>query len=181
MQITKADKHKSLLRLAMWWFKKKYKGTGTAENIEDDIKHCGNPIIRIIHEEMIRGLDAIDPDAKHQKDVPKEIGEFLLWILYRDTAYRQPSMYILKNILDRKDEIEKHMDKYYVKPENWYANQWRESKRITKEQQKKGEIPEGHMSDSETIFTPELQQKRFEQIDKELMRKKKTRKMLLKD
>lgn len=181
MQITKVDKEKRLLQLAMWWFKKKYKGRGNTEEIEEDIKHCGNPIIRIIHEEMLRGLDSIDVDAKHQRDVPKDVGEFLLWILYRDTAYRQPAFYILKNILDRKEEIMKYMDKYYDEPESWYANRWRESKRATKEQVEKGEIPEGYMSESETYFTPEIQAQRFQQIEKELMKQKKTRRKLLRD
>lgn len=181
MQITKADKEKRLLRLAMWWFKKKYNNKGNSEDIRDDIEHCGNPIIRVIHEEMMKGLDAIDSDAKHQKDIPKDVGDFLLWILYRDTAYRQPAFYILKNILDRKEEILEYMNKYYDEPENWYANRWRESKRITQEQVENGELPEGSMSESETYFTPEIQAQRFQEIEKELMRQKKTRKMLLRD
>jgi len=182
MQITKADKKKRLLSLALWWFKHKYKkGDGTDAEIADDMAHCGNPVIRLVYNEVMGGLNKIDDRAGHQKKLTKELATFILWILYRDTAYRQPTFYILKNILDKKEEIEKHLDKYYVKPEHWYANKWVKAKDDSKKAVENGDIAEGDFSPSETYFIPEVQAARFDEIDKELMKKKKTRQMLMRD
>lgn len=173
MNITPADKEKKLIRLALWWFKRKYKKGEHSKSIKDDMEHCGNPVIRkvrkLIKEECI---DNISEYEKHQREAIEEVGTFLLWILYKDTAYRQPAMWLLEKLYEKEDEIRPHIKKYLTKPENWYVNEWSKSKQITKEKRENGELADGHFSDAETYFVPELQQERFKKINKEIEKQK---------
>ena len=155
--IAVGDKPKRLFRLAMWWFRQKYAEGKDRDEIHDDIQNCGNPLIRKIYM-MIQncGNKIKEP---YQNALIKDGSDLGFWVIYKDTAYRDPFFYVLKEILERKDELMPLVNKYAKKPEDWYINTWTRTKEHTAELKAKGEIPIDGMSPDEKIFVPEYQYK----------------------
>lgn len=173
MQIVPADDNKRLIRLGLWWFHRKYNGSEESKYIYEDLKTCGNPLFYKIYRILKRDLhDNISEHEKHQRNAILDVGGFLLWILYKDTAYRQPAVYALKKVLDMKDELMPLIEEYYAEPENWYVNQWSESKQNSKKLKKEGKIGSNELSVEETYFSPEIQSIRMQEINSEIMKQK---------
>ena len=171
LDIIPADKPKKLFRIAMWWLRKEYAKEATKVDIHDDMINCGNPIIRYFYKELMQMADGIE--EKHQSGLIREFGEFALWVVYRDTAYRQPFVYMIKNLLDKKDEFYPIVEKYYKEPKDWYVNLWHDAKEITKKQRAEGKIINSELSEAEKYFVPGVQHKRLIETGKELDREKK--------
>lgn len=170
MKITKTDYEKRLLQIAIKWFIKHYTKGEKNVDIKDDIEHCGNPVIRKVYKQVITEmLKNIDESAGHQIHRIDEVVTFLLWILYKDTAYRQPAMWAFRKLLEMKDELMPYLEDI-DEPCDWYVNRWVESKKMTSEGIERGDVPESGMSVAESFFVPELQQVRFDELEK--MRKK---------
>ena len=170
LEIKPADKEKWYMRIAMDWFIKKYSGGKNSKIIHDEMKDCGNPAIRYI----LRLKDKIisEIDEKHQTKMIEQFSEFLLWIMYKDTAYRQIFFYAFKHILDNKKTLMPIVNEYYREPKDWYVNNWSRSKEITDEQRKSGMIGENEMSEAEKFFVPSITHRR---IEEELEREAKKR------
>ena len=162
MDIVKADKMKKEMRVALWWLKHKFKKEYgvTINEILDDLDNCGNIVIGKIWKELKKAADEIKEE--YQQDIALEFPAFILWAVYRDTAYVNPFFYILVNLLRQTNEILPVAEKYYKDPKDWYVNRWNNVKANTSEQKRKGEIPdiEGIMSYDETIFVPQYQQEK---------------------
>lgn len=111
--------------------------TYALDMVHDLLSDCGNDAISFIH--------AVTSDAMQDELSEKEYNrsiqffEFLLYVLYLDTAYRDPFFWIL-NKISRK-EIQDVIAKHVVEPYNWYVNVWMRSKALTKQQQVDGKIP----------------------------------------
>lgn len=169
--ITSADREKWLIRIGMDWVRKHYADGKNSKEISDDIENCGNPVIRFFNNLLKRARSNIS--EKHQKKMIKDFGEFGLWVMYEDTAYRQIFFWLLKQAFDNKDTLMPLVEKYYVEPEDWYVNQWGTSKRITKEKQEKGELPKGELSEAEKYYVPAVTQARNKKIVEELEKQRK--------
>lgn len=168
MDITPADKYKKLIRFALWFI---YKKSGkTKEFISEDMKHCGNDVIRKMMNKINEGLNEIKEEP--QRNRTREVAEFMLWIMYKDTAYRQPFFYILNEIIKDKD-IFKGMNNFIVEPKNWYVNQWHDSKAMTDKQRKEGKITDGELSQCELTYVPDVQNKRFKKEYEEIEKARK--------
>lgn len=167
MKITKGDKLKRVLDVAIWWFLKNYKDEkGKRPDLYEDMQHCGNPIINKIYKKVFKKmLSHYHPKAKHQVEEMDEIGTFIFWILYKDTAYRQPAMWALRELFKMKDELMPLLDEVVVEPKEWFANAWIESKEITQKLVEEGEIVKGEFSGAESFFVPEIQQARFSKME----------------
>ena len=174
MDIVYGDKMKSEIKLVLWYLKRKLKKEYdiTLKEIEDDLDNCGNPVISRIWKEIKDAANKIN--ETYQRNIALEFPMIALWIVYKDTAYNTPFMYIIKKIFDKKEELMPFIEKYYKEPDEWYVNRWHDTKEHTKELKKKGELPdiEGAMSLDEEIFVPKYQQKKIDMIDKEIKKKK---------
>lgn len=169
-----ADTKKRIFRLALGWARKKYCEGKKADAIRDDIRNCGNPVIREFHKLILEVSDNIEEN--YQNALIRDISEFGLWILYKDTAYRDPFFWVLKRILEKKDEIMPLIDKYYKEPKNWYINTWTATKKNTAKLRKQGKLPDTQLAPDEDIFVPQYQYKKiYDIIDKEAEKEKKKR------
>ena len=176
MDIVFADNMKRDIRVVLWYLKRKLKKEHnmTIEMIRDDLDNCGNPVIAMLWKEVKEMASKIK--EKYQRDIAIDFPMIALWIVYKDTAYDAPFMYIIKKVLDKKDKLEKYVDKYYKEPEDWYVNRWHDTKEHTAELKKKGKLPpdvEGAMAIDEEIFVPTYQKKKLEIIDREIKKRRK--------
>jgi len=170
LDIVPADREKWLLRIAMNWFIKKYSGGKNADVIHDEMKHCGNPFIRYIMKLKNRITDNVKEN--YQVKIIDQVSEFMLWVLYKDTAYRQVFFWAMKQMLDDKEKLMPIIEKYYREPEDWYVNNWHDSKEITKKKREKGEIPNSYMSSAERNFVPSITHREIEKELEDLKKKK---------
>jgi len=173
LDIIPADKPKKLFRIAMWWLRKEYAKDKNQAQIHDDMVNCGNAVMRSFYKELLSVADNVKEER--QARIIREFGEFALWIAYRDTAYRGPFFYMIKHILDMKEELYPVVEKYYKEPEEWYINLWHDSKEITKKQRKEGKITKSELSEAEKYFVPAVGSKRLIETNKELDRERRRR------
>jgi len=159
--INHGDKAKFTIRLMMWYFHKKY-DSNKNKNISFDIENCGNPVIRLLRKKIRNTTKHIQ--TEYHNTVSNDMVDLMLWILYKDTAYRQPFFYALKDILDSKDELMPMLEKYIVEPDDWYMNRWKKAKELTYEQRKDKKIPSLGMSVEEKFFVPDLQHENYDRL-----------------
>ena len=170
LDIVPADRDKWYMRIAMKWFIKKYSDGKNSDIIHEEMRDCGNPVIRF----MLKTRDRVISNVSetYQQQLITMFSDFGLWIMYKDTAYRQIFMWMMKEILDNKDTLLPMVEKYYSEPEDWYVNLWNKTKKRTKELQESGELPIGMLSEAEKYFVPsEQKRKMLEELERE--RKKK--------
>ena len=151
------DKHKRILKIAEGWVRKKL--GASVITVHNDLQNCGNPIFSRIDALINTAADSVQ--EKYQEHVIRDFGELLLWILYKDTAYRDPTFWILYQLLDNADVIKKELKMYVKEPKDWYVNAWHDSKEHTKKEREKGNIPNTKKSLDESIFTPPEQLRRL--------------------
>ena len=157
MDIYQSHIHKKTIRAATWLLRKKLGKTAEVDAIHSDLTCCGNAAVQ-----LIVGLlnDASNEmKAPYQKKTVKQLGELLVWIVYKDTAYRDPLFWMLYQIGNK--QIQDAVRPYVKEPEDWYVNLWEKSKEHTKELRERGEIRAHGMSPDEEIFTPALQRKKL--------------------
>lgn len=169
-----ADKPKRLVRLGLWWIRKKFAEGKEAPEIHDDIVNCGNPVIRRFHKVMLETSGNIEEN--YQNGLMRDLSEFMLWIIYKDTAYRDPFFWSLKRILERKDELMPLIEKYYKEPKDWYINTWTATKKNTARLIKENKLPEGQLAPDEHTFVPQSQFKEiYDIINRDTTEEKKKR------
>jgi len=156
------DKHKKLIKIADGWLRKKMGASTTV--VHQDLMNCGNPVFSRIAFWLNKAADEVK--EKYQQRMIRDYGELLLWILYKDTAYRDPSLWTLYQLLKNADVILKEIEPYVKEPEDWYVNAWHESKNNTKRKQEEGKLPKCTKSLDESIFTPPEQINRLKKYNK---------------
>lgn len=156
------DKYKRIIKIATDWVLKKL-GTSVIE-IHDDMRNCGNPIFNRITNLINVAADSVE--EKYQQNMIRKYGEIICWILYKDTAYKDPSLWILYQLLCNAEAIKEEIKPYVKNPEDWYVNTWHRSKENTKKARKDGDLPETMKSLDESIFTPEEQKRRLNRYRK---------------
>lgn len=156
------DKHKKLIKIADGWLRKKIGASITV--VHEDLQNCGNPVFSRIAFWLNKAADEVN--TVYQQKMIREYGELFLWIMYKDTAYRDPGLWVLYQLLKNADVLLKEIEPYVKEPENWYVNAWAESKKNTQEAHDKGKIPSTHKSLDESIFTPQEQMKRLKKYHK---------------
>jgi len=139
------EKHKSfnplekaMLKILLKTSDKIFKERIHALNMAHDLLfNCSNESISFIHgitsDAMKDGFD----EKEYNRTFP--LFEFLLYILYLDTAYRDPFFWILDKI--SRQEMRDAISQHVIKPYDWYVNVWVRSKKLTAEQKARGVIP----------------------------------------
>lgn len=158
--ISFGDKHKRLLKIAEGWFRKK--AGASDDTVHADLSVCGNPTFSRIY-----GLINITADSikeKYQARVVKSFGSLLLWILYKDTAYRDIVLWMVYQLLKKAEILMKEIEPYLKQPDEWYVNAWHESKKHTSELRKKGDVSAVRKADDESIFTPAEQVEKLNKL-----------------
>lgn len=162
VDIVVGDPPKHDIRLAAWWLRRKYAKGKSKDEIHDDMMNCGNPVIASIMQDIRKYAGEIKQD--YHKSVITDFVELLLWIIYRDTAYRDPFFYILKHMLDKKDELMPMIMEYYKEPDKFYVNAWTDSLDHTDKLKKEGKLTYGDLSEDENMFVPQVQHGNFKKI-----------------
>lgn len=160
--VLSADKPKKFVRAGVWLLRKKLGKAATAEAISSDLRNSGNPAIYL----FAQMLDYAGKQVKerYQAKVVKDIGEFFLWIIYKDTAYRDIFFWILDQILQRAVDIRKWIKPYVKDPHDWNVNVWHRSKARTEKFRKENKIPPYMKAFDENLFVPSEQQKKFKKM-----------------
>jgi len=104
--------------------------------------------------------------APWQSRQAKIFGQMFLWLALKDTAYRDIFAWTLYKLLKSADKLIPLVEPYVKEPKDWYPNQWRDTLDETKKQRKNGEIPVNAKSEVEKLFTPTIQKKRLEKLNK---------------
>lgn len=101
------------------------------------LSDCSNDAISFIHSIISDAMKNELNEKEYNRSI--QLFELLLYTLYLDTAYRDPTFWIL-NEISRKS-LQNIIARYVKKPDDWYVNVWVRSKKLTAEQIKKGLIP----------------------------------------
>jgi hypothetical protein len=130
-----------------------------------------NPVFRRIYRKNKEAANLIS--ELHQRAIVNDLGSFAIWTVYKDTAYDDVFVWQLHQLIHDPDFV-KAVDDAVKKPENWYVNQWNKAKAVTKKERGDNHTPSFDMSDTEKIFVPELQTKRWsedlDRMEKELQK-----------
>lgn len=149
------DKYKRIIKIATGWVLSKL-GTDI-DSIHDDMNHCGNSGIHFLYD--LSKIASGKVKEKYQSNMIKRYSGIILWILYKDTAYKDVFIWILWQLLEHADEVKKMIKPYVKEPEDWYVNGWHESKKNSKRLQDRKDLPKTMKSLDESIYTPEQQRK----------------------
>ena len=123
------------------------------DEIHDILKSCTNGTVSFIHDESDKAMKEVLDEKEYDIIIP--FFETMLYILYQDTAYRDPFFWILDKIA--RPELRKLIKPYVKLPKEWYVNIWFNSVKLTDEQQKKGIIPNYEHSLVERRMVPTKQ------------------------
>lgn len=134
----------------------KYLGTDK-EVISEDLEYCPNPVFSVMNKIITNATSKLK--APHQKRIIETYAQFGLWVLYKDTGYRDPAIYIIWKLLKNADKLLPIIENQVKSPEEWYANLWVNSKEESKRLRTEGKIPNFGKSPQEALFTPSIQRK----------------------
>ena len=162
MDILSADKSKKYVRAGVWLLRKKLGKEATAPAIHNDVTNSGNPAIYLFAQMLTYAGKVIK--EPYQSKVVKDLGEFFLWIMYRDTAYRDVFFWLLDQVLQRATEIRTWIKPYVKDPSEWNVNLWHDSKVRTAKLRKEKRIPQYMKSFDENIFVPSEQKKKLKKL-----------------
>lgn len=162
MNILAADKSKKYVRAGIWLLRKKLGKEATAPAIHDDLKHSGNPAIQFLSQMLSYASKEVKEE--YQSKVIKDLGEFFIWIMYKDSAYRDIFFWMLDQILQRAEEIRGWIKPYVKEPKDWNVNVWHRSKARTKKLREEQRIPPYQKAFDEDLFVPSEQIKKLEKM-----------------
>lgn len=150
VDIVFGELQKKLIRIGANLIRKKM-GAST-KVIDYDIEGSSNEAILAIDKILMGTADRIKPH--YQKGMVKDYGRLGLWILTKDTAYRDMFFWMLYNMLENADKM-LPLIKPYVKPPNeWYPNVWYDSIARSNELKAQNRIPDYEMCATEKVFKP---------------------------
>lgn len=162
IDVLSADKSKKYVRAGVWLLRKKLGKEATAPAIHSSLKNSGNPAIYLFAQMLTYASEQIQ--EKYQAKVVKDLGEFFLWIMYKDTAYKDVFFWVLDQILQGATDIRKWIKPYVKKPKDWNVNVWHRSKERTEKLRKENKIPSHMKSFDENIFVPSEQYKKLKKM-----------------
>ena len=160
--ILDSELQKKYIRFGMRLLRKKLGKCASSGSIKEDMNNCGNPLFAMLYRDVFNMADKVEHG--HQRNMIKELSEIFIWILNRDTAYRDEAIWMLNYILEHKEEYQKALKPYLKPPKKWYSNVWEKTMKQTEEGRKDGSISKWGKSHAEKIFTPSEQAKKFKNM-----------------
>jgi hypothetical protein len=157
-----AGKQKKIIRITIWLLQKKL--GKTVNDMANDLKHCGNPVFQELYYILLETVN--NNESTFQRETTYQVGITMLWILYKDTGYKDPSYWGLAQLLLKAPELLTTLsDGGYLKPpKKWACNVWDRSRKRTKMLQERGDIPKNAKSLDEDIFVPGIQKRKLEKL-----------------
>lgn len=155
-----AERDKKVIRLAIWLLHKKL-GT-TPEKMAKDLENSGHQGFQALYRELCEMCKHIN--RKWQRKTTFSIGVTLLWIAYRDSAYRDIICWALLALLEKSPELTAIIKPYVKPPSEWYVNVWDATKAHTEKLRGEGKLPERAQSLGEEIFVPSKQKRKLEKL-----------------
>jgi len=162
MDILFADKPKKFVRAGMWLLRKQLGKDATIANIRSDLKHSGNPAVYLFAQML--GYAGKEIKEEYQAKVVKDLGEFFLWLMYKDSAYRDIFFWLLDQMLQRATDVRKWIKPYVKDPHDWNVNIWHRSKKRTEKLRKEKRIPPYQKAFDENLFVPSEQLKKLKKM-----------------
>ena len=147
---------KKILRMGLKAISKRLK-KGEPQR-DEDLKFNPNPIVNVLGK--LIELTAGNLKAKWQAATIRTYGKFTLWLVIKDTAYRDAFFWMLYKLLKSADKLLPLIEPYVKPPELWFPNVWVDTKEATHKKREKGEIPDNALSLQETVFLPRHTKKR---------------------
>jgi hypothetical protein len=134
-----------------------HKAIADKDEIRATLDSATNPVVKAI----LAIVDDVNANVKevHQRRSFQELAEFLLWIYYRDTAYRDQGDYALFQLLSKADELKAVLAPKL--PEDWYIEQWHNAKEMTARGRRLGILAENEVSLEESFFSDGSQLERL--------------------
>lgn len=129
-----------------------------------DLEYNPNLAIRNLNALIVLTASHLKQKDQWQKKMTLGYGQGILWTVIKDTAYRDPFFWALDKLLEHPEEMRKLIKPYVKPPEEWIANMWTDSKNKTNKLQQAGKLMKGVMSLEESIFTPDIQDRRHKKI-----------------
>jgi len=145
-----AEWDKKILRMGLGVICRKLKKKEPVRN--NDIECSPNPVVRILDKLLVVTADNLK--APWQHDTAKTFGKFFLWLVSKDTAYRDAFFWALYKLLKMSDKILPLLEPYVKPPEKWFPNVWQDGKDETARLRKEGAIPKNGLSHVESMFLP---------------------------
>jgi len=128
--------------------------------IDENLSFYPNPVIKNLNAILIIGANQIKP--YWQRRMTKAYGQLILWLIAKDTAYRDIFFWVFNEVLKKADELRKMIKPFVKPPEEWTPNIWFDSKNKTKQLREEGKIPENTHSFEESMWIKSIQDKRYE-------------------
>ena len=157
-----ADFEKKILKMGLKLVAKKLGKTELVR--EQQLKSTTNKPIKTLNNLILIASSKLK--APWQARQAKIFGQMFLWLALKDTAYRDIFAWTLYKLLKSADKIIPLVEPYVKEPKDWYPNQWLDTLDETKKQRKNRNIPDYGKSEIEKMFTPSVQKKRLEKLNK---------------
>lgn len=137
--------------------------------VDENLRLSQNPVIKNLNSIILMGVAHTDPGW--QKKMMQAYGQMGLWLIIKDTAYRDSFFWMLDQWTEaaiKNPEKVRAMLKPYVKPpEEWTPNRWQSSKKLSNKLRREKKISRDQKSFEETIWTPTTQDARHKKLLKE--------------
>lgn len=130
--------------------------------IDENLRFFPNPVIKNLNSILVIGANQLK--SEWQQKMVQQFGQLILWLIAKDTAYKDVFFWILNEILKKSDELQVLIKPYVKPPEKWFPNLWFDSVEKTKRLRKEGKIPKNMHSFEETMYIKSIQDKRYEKI-----------------
>lgn len=160
MNLQLAEIDKKFLRIGLRLISKKLNKNANAR--EENLQMTPNKPIGVLNKLVIVAAGKLK--APWQAKTIKTFGQFALWVVLKDTAYRDAFFWSLYKLLKMADKLIPLVEPYVKEPKEWYPNKWIDGIDETNRKRKSGEIPANGKSEGEKMFTPAIQAERFEKM-----------------
>jgi len=130
----------------------------------NDLKYNANPAIKNLNALIVLTASQLKQKDQWQKKMVLGYGQGILWAASKDTAYRDPLFWALDKLLEHPEEMRELIKPYVKPPEEWIANMWEDSKNRTSKLKKEGKIAKFAKSLEETMYVPDIQDRRHKKI-----------------
>lgn len=143
MRIQDLDPTKAAIRAVMWGFHKALRGP---EELARDLVATPDVVARVLNEVLEEAASRIE--REHQARMVREVGQLLIWILSRDTAYRDVRDWALREALQRLGAARLPPAR---EPQDWYINVYEAGVRMNRERKADGLLLPGESTDTVTL------------------------------
>ena len=127
--------------------------------IDENLAFAPNPVVKNLNSVILIGANLIKP--YWQRRMFRQYSQLILWIIAKDTAYRDVFFWILNEVLKKSDEIQKMIKPFVKPPSEWTPNLWYDGVQKTQQLRNEGKLPANVHSFEESMFVRKIQKERY--------------------